>query len=278
VRRGRLVRRALLDPGSLAVLRDVHAPELHNYRDVYVYLPPSYASGSAAGVRYPVVYMHDGQNLFDPEISFSGAWRVDLAMQTASRLGYEAIVVGVANMGGARLDEYSPFFDETVGGGGSADLYVDFLLHTLKPLVDAQFRTRPEREATGILGSSMGGLVSLYAFFREPHAWGFCGVMSPALWFGKRQILPFVEAAEPPSGRIWLDVGTNEGPKTLANVRLLRDLLRKRGFVEARDDRRGTPREGPERRLRTMIAAGAAHNEAAWGQRLKKAIPFLLGA
>jgi len=261
-RAGKLVRRRVR-PGSMYVLRDVHSPQLHNYRDVYVYLPPSY--GTAGDRRYPVLYMQDGQYLFDPALSFSGAWRVDLAMQTAARLGFEAIVVGVSNMGGSRLDEYSPFFDESVGGGGAADLYVDFLLHTLKPMIDAQFRTQPEPASTGILGSSMGGLVSLYAFFRAPHAFGACGVLSPALWFGKRAILPFVEAAEAPPGRLWLDVGTGEGARTVMNVRLLRDLLHRKGYVEGES-------------LRVMIAAGAAHNEAAWGRRIKKAIPFLLGA
>ena len=259
----RLRRRRVALPGSLAVLRDVRSPQLHNRRDVYVYLPPSYGTGGDR--RYPVLYMHDGQNLFDPELSFSGAWRVDLAMQTAARLGYEAIVVGVANTGGSRLDEYSPYFDASIGGGGAADLYVDFLLHTLKPMIDAQFRTRPEVRHTGVLGSSMGGLVSLYAFFREPHAFGACGVMSPALWFARRAILPFVEAAEVPRGRLWLDVGTGEGARTVHNVRLLRELLLRKGFAEGDT-------------LRVMVAAGAAHNEAAWGRRIKKAIPYLLGA
>jgi predicted alpha/beta superfamily hydrolase len=254
----------------MAVLRDVFSPELHNYRDVYVYLPPSYAAAPSGrrtadpDARFPVIYMHDGQNLFDPELSFSGAWRVDLAMQTAARVGYEAIVVGVANTGGSRIDEYSPFFDDRVGGGGTADRYVDFLLHTLKPTVDAQFRTRPEPASTGVLGSSMGGLVSAYAFFRAPHAFGMCGIMSPALWFADRAILPFVEAADAPPGRVWLDVGTAEGARTVANVRLLSELLARKGY-----------REGES--LRTVVAAGAAHNEAAWGRRLKKAVPFLLG-
>ena len=287
-RDGRLVRRALAAPGSLAVLRDVRAPQLHNHRDVWVYLPPSYGTREGLGRRWPVVYMHDGQNLFDPELSFSGAWRVDLAMQTAARLGYEAIVVGVANAGGARIDEYAPFFDETVGGGGAADLYVDFLLHTLKPMIDAQFRTRPEVASTHVIGSSMGALVSLYAFFREPHAFGGCGVMSPALWFARKAIFPFVEAAEPPVGRLWLDVGTAEGPRTVANVRLLRELLRTKGFVEGRPPlppgaaERAPHERAPDERapheLRLMIAARAAHNEAAWGRRIKKAIPYLLGA
>lgn len=263
--RRRLTRRPAR-AGAMAVLRDVYSPELHNHRDVYVYLPPSYAAPAPGqdDARFPVLYMHDGQNLFDPALSYSGAWRVDLAMQTAARVGYEAIVVGVANTGGSRIDEYSPFFDDRVGGGGTADRYVDFLLHTLKPAVDAQFRTRPEPAATGVLGSSMGGLVSAYAFFRAPQAFGMCGIMSPALWFANRAILPYVEAADSPPGRLWLDVGTGEGTRTVANVRALRDLLARKGYREGAD-------------FRCVIAAGAAHNEAAWGRRLKKAVPFLLG-
>ena len=209
--------------------------------------------------------MHDGQDLSEAELSYSGVWRMDLAMQTAARLGYEAIVVGVSNTGGSRIDEYSPFFDDRVGGGGTADRYVDFLLHTLKPAIAAQFRTRPEPASTGVLGSSMGGLVSAYAFFRAPHAFGMCGIMSPALWFADRAILPFVEAADSPPGRVWLDVGTAEGARTVANVRALSELLASKGY-----------REGAS--LRTVVAAGAAHNEAAWGRRLKKAVPFLLGS
>ena len=163
------------------------------------------------------------------------------------------------------IDEYSPFFDDSVGGGGTADLYVDFLLHTLKPTIDAQFRTRPEPAHTGVLGSSMGGLLSTYAFFRPPHAFGMCGIMSPSIWFADRAILPYVEAAASPPGRIWLDVGTGEGARTVANVRALSDLLARKGY-----------REGES--LRTVVAAGAGHTEPAWGRRLKKAVPFLLGS
>lgn len=262
-RRSRFARRPAA-PGAIAVLRDVFSPELHNERDIYVYLPPSYGLG-APDARYPVIYMHDGQNLFDPALSFAGAWRVDLAMQTAARLGFEAIVVGVSNTGRSRIDEYAPFFDARIGGGGMADRYLDFLLHTLKPVVDAQFRTRPEPASTAILGSSMGGLVSAYAFFRAPHAFSMCGIMSPALWFANRAILPYIEDADAPTGRIWLDVGTAEGARTVHNVRLLRDILIHKGYAEGET-------------LKCVIAAGGAHNEAAWGRRLKKAIPFLLAS
>jgi predicted alpha/beta superfamily hydrolase len=258
-RPGPLVRRRVR-PGSMYVLRDVHSPQLHNHRDVYVYLPPSYGMGDH---RFPVLYMHDGQNLFDPALSFAGAWRVDHGMAAAARIGFEAIVVGVANLGGSRIDEYGPFFDETVGGGGVADLYLDFLLQTLKPSIDEQFRTLPEPAQTGIAGSSMGGLVSLYAFFRDPQAWGFTAAMSPALWFGNRAIFRWVEQAASPPGRIYLDVGTNEGVRTLANARRMKELLMAKGYVLGRD-------------LRWVEDVGGRHEEVAWGRRFRKTIPFLL--
>jgi predicted alpha/beta superfamily hydrolase len=259
---GAVRRRRRTPPGSLYVLPDVFSPQLFNSRDVYVYLPPSYGRGD---YRFPVVYMQDGQNLFDPALSFAGSWRVDLAMTAAARLGFEAIVVGVANTGSGRLDEYGPWLEPSVGAGGVADLYVDFLLETLKPQIDDEFRTLPEPEQTGIAGSSMGGLVSLYGFFRAPHAFGFCAALSPALWFGQRKIFSWVRNADAPRGRIYLDMGTHEGGHTLQDARRLRDTLVKKGYAEGED-------------LRYVEDEGARHHEAAWRRRFKKALPFLLYA
>jgi predicted alpha/beta superfamily hydrolase len=249
-------------PGSMYVLHDVFSPQLYNSRDVYVYLPPSYGTGD---YRFPVLYMHDGQNLFDPALSFSGSWRVDLAMTAAARLGFEAIVVGIANTGASRLDEYGPFYEPSLGAGGVADLYTDFVVETLKPQIDDEFRTLPEPEQTGIAGSSMGGLVSLYAFFRTPSVFGFAAVMSPALWFGQREIYPFVEEAPRVPGRIYLDIGTREGGRSLPDARRMRDLLLAKGYREGAD-------------LRYVEEEGARHAEAAWRRRFKKAVPWLLSA
>jgi predicted alpha/beta superfamily hydrolase len=257
-------RRHRTQPGSLFVLTDVFSPQLFNTRDVYVYLPPSYGRGD---YRFPVLYMQDGQNLFDPAWSYAGSWRVDLAMTAAARLGFEAIVVGVANTGSARLDEYGPFFEPSIGAGGVADLYLEFLLETVKPQIDDQFRTLPEPEQTGIAGSSMGGLVSLWAFFHPTHAFGFAAALSPALWFGARRIFPYVEQASAPPwhGRLYLDMGTREGGHTLHDARRMRDLLAAKGY-----------REGDT--LRYVEEEGARHTEAAWRRRFKKAVPFLLSA
>jgi len=246
--------------GTVRVLRGFESPQLGNRRDILAYLPRSYQRGGRR--RYPVLYMHDGQNLFDAATSFSGEWRVDETMEEASRDGLEAIVIGIPNMGKERLSEYSPFVDRK-HGGGRGDVYLDFLVHTLKPRVDADLRTLPGREYTGILGSSMGALISLYAFFRRPETFGFVGAMSPAFWFGGRQIFGMVEAAPRVSGRIYLDVGTREGEVTVRDARQMRSLLYQKGYDAGHD-------------LLYVEERGAHHTESAWAERLRRALPFLL--
>ncbi|MDB4949538.1 MAG: putative hydrolase of the alpha/beta superfamily [Gemmatimonadetes bacterium] len=246
--------------GTVRVMRGLHSPELGNARDVLVYLPPSYATD--ADRRYPVLYMHDGQNLFDRATSFSGEWEVDKTLEDASAEGLETIVVGIANAGPERLDEYSPFVDAE-HGGGRGDAYLDFVVHTLKPIIDRNFRTLPERGSTGIAGSSMGGLITLYAFFRNAETFGFAGVMSPALWFADRAIYAYVQAAPFVPGRIYVDVGTREGREELADVRRLRDILIAKGYRKGRD-------------FLYVVEMGGTHSEAAWARRLRKELQFLL--
>jgi predicted alpha/beta superfamily hydrolase len=162
------------------------------------------ASGySRSERRYPVIYMHDGQNLFDPRTSYAEPWRVDLAMGKAGQRSLEAIVVGIPNMGIDRINEYSPWVDARAGGG-SGDRYVDWVLGTVKPLVDHVFRTRPDRPHTGWSGSSMGGLITMYAYLRDPQALGFIGVMSPSLWFaGAAFSRRWQNRRTYPGGSIW---------------------------------------------------------------------------
>jgi predicted alpha/beta superfamily hydrolase len=244
--------------GTVRVLKDVESPQLGNTRDLYVYLPPSYDSSDR---RYPVVYMHDGQNLFDRATSFAEEWQVDKTLEMASAEGLETIVVGVPNTGKARIHEYSPFTDPR--GGGSGDHYLEFLVDTIKPIIDADFRTLPHRLTTGIAGSSMGGLISLYGFFKRPDIFGFAGVMSPALWFAKRAVLRFVERAPFVDGRIYIDCGTLEGYTEVQDVKRLRDVLLDKGYRERRD-------------LFVVIEKGAGHDERAWARRLRKELQFLL--
>ena len=251
-------------------LKHVWSPQLRNRRDVDVYLPASYPSG----VRYPVVYMKDGQNLSDPAAAFAGTWDLDKTIDRLAWRGLDAIIVGVHNTGRERLAEYSPFPDPR-HGGGEADEYLAFLADTLKPRIDRVFNTRRDRDSTAILGSSMGGLVSLYAYFRYPSVFGRAGVMSPSIWFGQGAIFDFIQASRVPRGRVYLDVGTAEGAGTLRDVRRLGRLLVRRGFRRrhrATDQRRSST--APT--LRYVEDAGARHTEAAWACRLEGALAFLL--
>jgi predicted alpha/beta superfamily hydrolase len=246
---------------ALEVLEGIHSPELGNQRDVLVYLPPSYRRSRRS---YPVFYMQDGQNLFDPSTSFAGEWGVGRAMNAAARRGLEAIVVGVPNMGSERLDEYSPFPDATAGGGGKGAAYAAFLAHTLKPIVDERFRTERGRTQTVVAGSSMGGLISLVALLRHPDTFGGAGVLSPSLWFAGGAIFSEVERSPFVPARIYLDIGAQEGPEHVANARRMRDLLLSQGYRFGRD-------------LRWLESRCGRHDERSWGRRFARALPFLLG-
>jgi predicted alpha/beta superfamily hydrolase len=246
---------------GLETLRHFYSPQLDNRRDVLVQLAPSYGR---IGRRFPVLYLQDGQNLFDSATSFAGDWGLHRIMNAAARRGIEAILVGVPNMGEERLEEYSPFVD-AAQGGGAGDRYLDFLVQTLKPAIDREFRTRPERTHTGIVGSSMGGLLSLYAFFREPSAFGSAAVLSPSLWFAGEAIFPRIQSASSVPGRIYLDIGSLEGPQHVARARRMRDLLLAKGY-----------RLGEN--LRWLESRCGRHDEASWGRRFARALPFLLGA
>jgi len=256
---------------------NVWSPQLRNRRDVDVYLPPSYDAGRD---RYPVVYMQDGQNLSDPETAFAGTWELDTVIERLAERGVEAIVVGVHHAGAARIVEYSPFPDRR-HGGGEGDAYLAFLVDTLKPRIDRLFRTRTARESTAIFGSSMGGLISLYAFFRHPSVFGGAGAMSPSLWFGQGAAIEFIESARAQKGRIYLDAGTQEGAGTLRDVRRLGRLLVRKGFKRdrrraPRDLSRSAPRDVTRAALRYVEAAGGRHREADWAARLEDALAFLI--
>jgi predicted alpha/beta superfamily hydrolase len=237
--------------GTVLVLPQVRSTQLDNYRDILIYLPPSYFMSEQ---RYPVIYMQDGQNLFDVATSFVGVeWGVDDTLQALSAEGLEAIVVGVPNSGERRLNEYTP--PTNPWWPGSGDQYVAFLIDTLKPLIDRDFRTSAVRSHTGIVGSSLGALISLYAFFARSDVFGFVGAMSPSLWVGGGLILDQVRESPKVSGRIYLDHGTHE-----PSAHRLADLLRHKGYAD----------------LKYVVDEGGRHTEADWARRLPAALRFLL--
>lgn len=268
--------------GTIKVAQAIHSPQLDNTRDILVYLPPGYDASADpddpdGGRRYPVIYMHDGQNLFDAATSFAGVeWGVDETLDALHNEGIAAIVVGIPNVdgeiAGARLDEYSPHLDQQIGRGGRGNSYLAFICDTLKPMIDARFRTLPDRAHTGLIGSSMGGLISLYGFFSRPMTFGFAGVLSPALWFANGSVFEPIRAARFTPDRIYLDVGTQEESPThhagasdyLELAHAMRDLLLQKGYRAGRE-------------LLYVEEEGAIHHESAWAQRLPDALRFLLG-
>lgn len=262
--------------GDLRLYRDFYSPQLQNHRDLLVWLPPGYAEGQR---RYPVLYMHDGQNLFDEHTTNFGEWRVDETMTQLSAEGLEAIIVGLPNLREERRAEYSPYPDASYGfpSEGKGHPYMRFIVETVKPFIDHSFHTRPEVAATGIAGSSMGGLISLYGLLAFPDVFGYCGAFSTAYWFGERGLLGTIRQRAQGAGRIYLDVGTAEGP-TLAGsiynqgdldaaylhgVREVRDALIAGGYVVGQN-------------LMYVETEGAVHNEAAWARRLPDALRYLL--
>ena len=259
-------------------LKGMWSSQRRNRRDVDIYLPASYRTASTR--RYPVVYMQDGQNLSDPATAFAGTWDLEATLERLAARGLELIVVGVHHAGEDRLTEYSPFPDRKLGGG-EGELYLSFLVNTLKPRIDRLFRTRTHCDETAILGSSMGALISLYAYFRYPSVFGRAGVMSPSVWFGQGAILDYIGAANAPGGRIYLDVGGREGAATLKHARQLARLVVRRGF--RRDTRAKRPSApSTERRarkpgalLRYVEDPDGGHQEAAWAYRLEGALDFL---
>ncbi|MGH7562072.1 MAG: alpha/beta hydrolase [Gemmatimonadales bacterium] len=250
-------------PGQITLLvrRGVRSPELRNRRDILVALPPGYDD---AGERYPVVYMHDGQNLFDPATSANGDWGLVGTLAAEALAGRPAIVVGIANIGPRRPYEYSPFRDMFHGGGGG-DRYLGYVVSTVKPLIDAGFRTRPGPESTAFAGASLGGLISLYGLYRMPTVFGAAAALSPAIWFADRAILDFVRPRAGLEARLYADAGTAEGGEVVADVERLRDVLLAAGRRDGSD-------------FRITIAEGDGHDEAAWGRRFRHALPFLLGS
>lgn len=258
--------------GTVLVWPALESPALGGAREIVVYLPPSLGedgSGRTDGRRYPVLYFHDGQNVFDERTSYSGEWAADEALEQLAREGLEAIAVAVPNGGEARMDEYNPWRGRNTLDkgrpivGGKGDAYLEWLVGSVKPLIDRSFPTRSDREATGVIGSSMGGLISLYALIAHPQVFGLAGVFSPSLIWNRYEILNQVEQGRLPEARIHLDMGGREWRGMTAHARRLRDLLIDKGWRDGHD-------------LHYVEERYALHNEAAWARRLPDALRFLL--
>ena len=209
-------------------------PQLNRSRRVWLYLPPAYAANP--GRRYPVLYLHDGQNVFDAATSFAGEWGVDEALNQLAANGQDAtgcIVVAIDNGGSTRLDEYSPWANPRYGGG-QGDQYVDFLANTLKPYIDVNYRTMPGRSSTGVGGSSMGALIATYAASRYPAVFGKVAVFSPAFWFARQPLMQYLHQHPVPADtRFYFVSGTTEDVDMVPDMAAVRDSLQRGGVLPA---------------------------------------------
>ena len=266
----------ILSEAKLHRHEQFHSEFLEHDRDVLVWTPPGYDDGSSQSFktevqhdgsrRYPVLYMHDGQNLFEPETAFNPGehWRVgETATELIESTRIEPlIVVGIYNTGEARVEEYTPTGDRKLGGG-QADDYGRMIIEELKPLIDRTYRTLIDAKHTGIAGSSLGGLVSLHLGFTHPHVFTKIAALSPSVWWDRKAILKTIrEARSKPKLRLWVDMGTAEGRRGLDDARLLKAALVGLGFTEKVD-------------LHYAEYEGATHSEQAWSERVGPMLEFL---
>jgi len=238
-------------------------------RDLIVYLPPSYQDDPTRA--YPVLYMHDGQNLFDPRTSFipGRTWQM-MEHADAAILAGEVeplIIVGIYNTGDRRLDEYT-FEREPERGGGQADCYGLMLTRELFPFIAAHYRVRADRVSTGLGGSSLGGLVTLFLGLRYPQHFGKLAVLSPSVWWNHKSILGFLNEHAPQvweRPRVWLDVGDREGVRTLRDTEQLARRLSANGWCTGDT-------------LHFERIHGGTHDEASWATRVRPMLRFLFPA
>jgi predicted alpha/beta superfamily hydrolase len=254
-------------PARVSLHPQFHSRFLAHDRDITVYVPPQY--DQQPDRDFPVLYLHDGQNLFDPNTSFvkGRTWRVAETADAVIESGEVApiIIVGIANTGEHRLSEYTYTRDWKMGGG-HADKYGRLITEELMPFIETNYRTLRGPSHTGLGGSSLGGLATLYLGLKHPDLFGELAVLSPSVWWNHKSIIGYVDQARlDRRPRIWLDVGDSEGKRALADVDLLERRLKANGWRSEID-------------LHYERIAGGTHDEAAWAERVGPMLRFLFPA
>lgn len=251
-------------PGSTAATNvsvmdnSFYMPQLDRSRRICLYLPPDYETSSK---DYPVLYMHDGQNLFDLYTSFAGEWEVDETLNALYASGKEVpIVVGIDNGGAFRIDEYTPWANPEYGGG-DGELYARFIVETLKPYIDEHYRTKPQREYTGVMGSSLGGLISHYIGIKYQDVFSKAGVFSPSFWYSDSSYVFAYQNGKQNSMRYYMMGGTNESTNLLSEMNLMVDTLYAAGFDSTE--------------LKFKLVQGGQHNELLWRTQFSEAYQWL---
>jgi len=221
-------------------------PQLNRYRRIWIYLPESYAT---SGKKYPVLYMHDGQNVFEDSTSFSGEWGVDEALDTLGGKVNETVVVAIDNGGDKRINEYSPYDMERFGKG-EGDRYIDFLVKTLMPYINKNYRTKKSGRNAYLAGSSMGGLISFYAMLKYPKKFDGAGIFSPAFWIVPQLKEVIASKAKKVKGKIYFYAGKQEGESMIPDMlSVFKQMIRH-----------------SKAKMTTVIRTEGKHNETTWRQ------------
>lgn len=246
-----------------------HSAFLPDDRDITVYLPPGYAARVDAGHLFPALYLHDGQNLFDGDEAYvpGESWRIGETADALIQAGTiePLVVVGVGHAGANRIQEYTPTATRRQGGG-QAEQYGRLLIEELQPFIERTYAVAIGPSRTGLGGSSLGGLVSLYLGLRRPDVFGRLAVMSPSVWWDRRVILRDVRGfGGTPRPRVWVDMGTGEGKRAVDDARLLAAGLARAGWEAGRN-------------LMYSEYPGATHREAAWAARAGVMLQWLFPA
>ncbi|MBC7846500.1 MAG: alpha/beta hydrolase [Flavobacterium sp.] len=232
----------------------IEAPQLGYRKKIWVYLPKNYNDSTK---KFPVIYMHDAQNLFDTKTSFVGEWNVDEKLDS---LKAQVIIVGIEHGNDKRIDELTPYKNVKYGGG-KADNYLDFIVNTLKPKIDALYRTKPNAGNTGIMGSSLGGLTSFYAVLKYPKVFGKAGVFSPSFDYSKN-IYTITENTKKINAKIYFLYGNNEDVDMVPNMNKMDNLLSEK-------------RCECQHLTKKRVVKGGQHNEKLWRDGFVKAYLWL---
>jgi len=237
---------------------DFEIPQLNRHRRIWIYLPPNYKVTSES---YPVLYMHDGQNLFDESTSYAGEWEVDETLnELFKEKNLSIIVIGIDNGETNRLGEYSPWKHPTYGGG-EGDAYLEFIVKNLKPYIDSHYRTLIDKDNTAMMGSSMGGLISHYAGLKYPNVFGKIGVFSPSFWFSSNSFEYASVNSNIKNSKMYFLVGGKEGPTVVADVEKMIATMSSNGFEIDN--------------IYKKIVPQGEHNEDFWKLEFKEAIDWL---
>jgi len=236
-------------PNVKLLSNNFYMPQLNKNRRIWIYLPSDYETNT--NKRYPVLYMHDGQNCFDKTTAFAGEWGIDETLNNKEKNGDKGcIVVAIDNGGASRIDEYSPYVNSQYGGGKGDD-YVDFLALTLKPFIDSAYRTYADKNNTAMAGSSMGGLITMYAFLKYPNIYGKAGIFSPAFWFSNQLYTYVLNKTKSNNQQFYFVCGQNEASNMANWQDSMNVILQSKGYDKTTE-------------LKNLKKPEGTHNESFW--------------